>query len=383
MIYLNNAATSFPKPPGVIDAVKSYLSSVPYHSSRSGFSGGVDVVERCRGKLGQLFGIPGAGRVVFTSGGTESLNLAILGMGFSRDHVITTMIEHNSVLRPLKHLEREGRVELTIVGCDAAGNVLPADIEAAIRTNTRAIVVNHCSNVTGQILDVVEIGRIARRRRVVFIVDASQSAGVIPLDVDAASIDLLAFTGHKSLMALTGVGGLYIREGIQLQPLKYGGTGVRSDLLFQPEELPLYYEAGTQNLAGIVSLHAGLDFIAHVGLDCIHEKRVHIIQAITEKLSHFSPVVLYGQSPCNPEATILSFNIDGIPPEDVGYILENSFDIVCRTGLHCAPLIHQALGSSPGGSVRISPSYFTTELEVKKFIDAVRYLCTAVSPRKS
>ena len=270
MIYLNNAATSYPKPREVNAAISSYLNEMPFHASRVGFEmQQVNIVDSCRDKLATLFNVENPRQIVFTSGSTESLNLAILGLSFNECHVITTSIEHNSVLRPLKTLEREGVITLSIVACDEAGYVNPQKIAHAIQKNTKLIVVNHSSNVTGTVLDIKTISRIARSHGIVLLVDASQSAGCVPIDVQQWDIDMLAFTGHKSLYGIPGIGGLYIREGIVLNPLKVGGTGVRSDLLYQPEEMPLYYEAGTQNVPGIVSLDAGVAFILRTRIDRI------------------------------------------------------------------------------------------------------------------
>ena len=267
LLYLNNAATSYPKPKQVIEAVVCYLKSVPFHASRTGFEIQTeDVITSCRQKLCQLFNAPQPDRMIFTSGSTESLNLAIKGLELNGGHVITTTIEHNSVLRPLFKLEKEGKIRLTIVDCDARGHVDPQKINQAIHPNTKAVVINHSSNVTGTITDIQAISDIAHAHGAVILVDASQSAGCTPIDIKGWDIDLLAFTGHKSLFGLPGIGGLYIKENIKLRPLKVGGTGVRSDLTEQPPESPIYYEAGTLNLPGILALNQGVDFILNTGL---------------------------------------------------------------------------------------------------------------------
>ncbi|MCP4150736.1 MAG: aminotransferase class V-fold PLP-dependent enzyme [bacterium] len=377
---MNNAATSYPKPASVIKAVTAYLSRQPSHASRTGFkTGSDDIISACRNTLAAFFNIRDAKRLIFTSGSTEALNLAILGMArqYKGGHIVTTQREHNSVYRPLKRLERDGVIELTIVECDACGNVAPGQIRGALKTNTRAVVVNHCSNVTGLEVDLTGIAAVAHAAGALFIVDASQSAGAIHIDVAAAGIDMMAFTAHKSLYGINGTGGLYIAENCRPTPLKVGGTGVRSDLLTQPEEMPTYYEAGTQNLVGLAALKAGLDFIESTGLQTIRQKKESLTATIFQQLEEAPGLVFYGRANPTQPAPLASFNIKGMPPADVAYILENSFDISVRSGLHCAPLIHKALGSYPGGCVRVSPSYFSTQEEVDSFIAAVKQIATA------
>ncbi|MCP4219928.1 MAG: aminotransferase class V-fold PLP-dependent enzyme [bacterium] len=372
---MNNAATGFPKPHCVSKAVAEYLETPPSDFLRTGGTspnGSGDILTTCRRKLARLFNAPHFNRIVFTSGSTEALNLALLGMDFQNAHVVTTSIEHNSVYRPLKLLETQGRIQLSIVPCDAGGNVTATDIAEAVRDNTKAVVVNHCSNVCGSIPDLEAIGRIAKQCRAVFIVDASQSAGLLPIDVQAAKVDMLAFSGHKALHGMPGIGGLYIRESIEPNPLKVGGTGIKSDILYQPPEIPVYYEAGTHNMPGIVSLNAGLDFIQHTGFEAIRKKIVQLTASAVDAFRALPGITLYG----HPEnSSMLSFNIKDVAPGDVGYVLENSFEIIIRSGLHCAPLIHKAMGSFPDGSLRVSPSYFSTETEMECFVDAVKQIC--------
>jgi cysteine desulfurase family protein len=373
MIYLNNGATSYPKPQEIINSVVNYMNSLPLNPYRSGFNGKDDhVITSCRKKLCSLFNVKEPENIIFTSGGTESLNLAIMGLNLRNSHVITTVIEHNSVLRPLKHLEKEGFITLSPVNCNRDGSIDPSHIEKEIRENTRVIIVNHCSNVTGEILDLKSISEIAHKKDIIFIVDASQSAGHIPVDVTAWNIDILAFTGHKALYGLPGTGGLYIKNSIRLRPLKFGGTGIKSELLYQPEELPLYYESGTQNLPGIVSLNAGLDFIFKTGINEIKKKEEALMENLVSELEKIPQVIIYGNSNRINRGPILSFNIKNMEPEDTGYILEKSFGIIVRAGLHCAPLIHKALGSYPRGSIRVSPSYFTDFHDIDYFIHTIK-----------
>ncbi|HSV98989.1 MAG TPA: aminotransferase class V-fold PLP-dependent enzyme [Sedimentisphaerales bacterium] len=374
MIYLNNAATSFPKPPEVHRAVAECLHSEPFHADRVGFDRSAhNVIRGCRENLARLFQASDPDSIVLTSGATESLNLALFGSCL-RGHVVTTAIEHNSVLRPLRRLEKAGRIRKTVVSCDANGWVAPVDIAAAIRPDTCAIVVNHCSNVTGQAQDLAAIASVASERGAVLIVDASQSAGIVEIDLSDWRIDLLAFAGHKSLYGLPGVGGLYIREPLSLEPLKVGGTGVRSDLADQPREMPMYYEAGTPNTPGIAALDAGVRFVLDHGVGEIRRQVRRLVGRLAAELATIPEVRLYAPDAARDSACMLSFNIEGLDPEEAGYLLDQSFGMAIRSGLHCAPLIHRPLGSAPGGSIRVSPSYFTTDREIDQFLDAVKAL---------
>ena len=371
MVYFNNAASSFPKPQQVIDAVNTFNNNPPIHAARVGFEREPeDVIYNCRANLAKLFNVEDPERIVFTSGSTEALNLAIFGLELKDAHVITTAIEHNSVIRPLKHLERDGTIELTFVDCDETSYVSPEAIANAFRPNTKAVVINHSSNVTGATLDLQAITKLAHDKGAVIIVDASQSAGNIPIDITGWDIDLLAFTGHKSLFGMQGIGGLYIKPGIDLKPLKVGGTGVKSEVLFQPEGMPLYYEAGTQNMPGIVSLNAGVEFILEKGLDHIHETKAAMVKRMINMLKDNPFIKIYTVGDHNSYANFC-FNIEGMVPEEVGYALDSCYDIIVRTGLHCAPLLLKPVGVYPWGTVRASPSYFSTITEIDSFIYAI------------
>ncbi len=378
MIYLNNAATSYPKPPEVIEAVNSCLASIPFHSSRTGFEiQSEDLVYSCRERLASLFNIQDPNNIIFTSGSTESINMALYGLNLEGCHVVTTAMEHNSVLRPLKTMEKEKKITLSIAPCDKNGYVKPDTIAGEIRRNTKVIIVNHCSNVTGEILDLNAISQIAHARDIVFIVDASQSAGSVPVDIVESGADIAAFTGHKSLYGIPGIGALYIKEDLNLKPLKVGGTGVRSDLLLQPEVRPIYYEAGTQNLPGIASLDAGVRFILKTGIEKIRERKSLLIEKIISEFEKNNNIIIYGRKDTDNRAAILCFNIRGMSPDDIGYVLENSFGIIIRSGLHCAPLIHKALGSYPEGSIRVSPSFFTPTEDIESLVNAVKEISKA------
>lgn len=372
MIYLNNAATTFPKPQIVVDEVSKAISSPPFHSSRTGIeSDSEDLFYQTREKIAKLIGAKDPNRIAFSSGSTESLNLAIKGLNLRGGHVVSTAIEHNSVIRPLKTMELDGEIELDFVPCDSKSYVEPDAIRNAMKDSTKAVVVNHCSNVTGAILDIEEIAKIAHERGCPIIVDASQSAGALPIDVAAWDIDLLAFTGHKSLYGLPGIGGLYVKEGVDLKALKVGGTGVKSEVLVQPPEIPMYFEAGTPNLPGVVSLNAGIGWINEIGFDVIKARKQKHVKRMIAELKDVPEITLRMHDEKSGFSNFC-FTVDGMVPEEVGYALESSFDIVVRTGLHCAPLLLEHIGVHPWGTVRASPSYFTTDEEVGIFIEAMK-----------
>lgn len=366
---MNNAATGWPKPESVVLAVNEYLSVPPVEEGRGSF---VDtlyagVVDECRGRLARFFGASDQSRIVFTSGGTHSLNLAIRGLSLGGSHIVTTMTEHNSVIRPLKRLERDTGARVTFVKCDADGAVDPEEIIRAVRPDTKLIAVNHCTNVTGTVQDIAAVGKAARERGIPFLVDASQSAGHIPIDVGAMHIDLLAFTGHKGLRGIPGTGGLYIREGVPLDPLMTGGTGVKSEDLYQPEAMPLYYESGTPNIPGIAALNEGVRTLEGGAMESDESRAAELMERLMAGLSGVTGIRLIG----NNSPAILSFTLEGKDPEEIGYLLANMYGIAARTGLHCAPMIHRALGTYPHGTVRVSLSKWNTEAEVDTLMEAV------------
>lgn len=374
MIYFNNTATSYPKPKEVTEAVIAYMSSIPVHSARTGLEMEADDYEySCRMNLAKILNVSNPLNIVFTSGSTEALNLAIKGLDLRGAHVVSTRIEHNSVIRPLKTLERNGIIELDFVPCDKYAYVKPEDIEKAIKKNTKLVVVNHCSNVTGTVLDLKSIAEIAHSHGCRLLVDASQSAGMVPIDISGWDIDFLAFTGHKSLFGLPGTGGLYMKNELELEPLKTGGTGVKSEVLYQPKEMTMYYEAGTPNCPGIVSLNAGTKFILDTGIEKIHEHKSRLVKKIIAELENEPEITIYND-PEHSSYSNFCFNIAKMAPEEVNYAFESIYDIHVRSGLHCAPLLLEALGVHPWGTVRASPSYFSTEEDADAFIDAVRQI---------
>ncbi|MCL0102407.1 aminotransferase class V-fold PLP-dependent enzyme [Dehalococcoidia bacterium] len=384
MIYLDNAATSWPKPEVVYQAMNNFMHQVGASPGRSGHRLSIEagrVVYETRESLARLFNIDDPLRIIFTSNATEALNVAINGVLRPGDHAITSSMEHNSVMRPLRALQERG-VELTVVSCSKEGFLDPGGIEKAIKPNTRLIVLNHASNVVGTLLPVSEVGAIARRHGVLFCIDAAQSAGAYPLDVSFMKVDLLAFTGHKSLYGPQGTGGLYIRQGVEdvVEPLMRGGTGSRSDSEHQPDFLPDKYESGTPNTVGLAGLGAGVQFVLSQGVDALREKEEKVMYLLIEGLGAIPGVTLYGSGDAREQVAVLSFNIAGIASSEVAMRLEEEYDILCRPGLQCAPIAHKTLGTFPGGTVRVSPGYFTTEDEVDIVLRAV---CNIASMGKS
>jgi cysteine desulfurase family protein len=366
MIYFDNAATSWPKPPGVAAAMVDQLENAGGNPGRAGHRlslAAARVVADARDAVAQLFNAADPSRIVFTHNATHALNVALHGLLRSGDHVVTTSVEHNSVMRPLRHVERSG-VELTVVGCRRDGSIDVKAVAGAIRSNTRLLVATHASNVTGTLLPVGELASVARSRGVLSLVDASQTAGAIPVDVAAMDVDLLAFTGHKALLGPTGTGGLYIRDGIELKPLLRGGTGSESAHELQPLFLPDAHESGTVNVTGLAGLNASVRFLLDIGIDAI---RAHEQKLVTRFLSaaHGVPGLrIHGPLDPRLKCGTVSFTLNGSTASEAALLLDESFDIMARAGLHCAPAAHRTLGTFPTGTVRFSFSWFNTEGEV-------------------
>jgi cysteine desulfurase family protein len=374
-VYLNNAATSWPKPDCVYEAVERFLRHYAasqgrgvYRKSREATT----IIENCRQAVARLFKIRDPSRVIFTKNCSEALNLAIKGYLRVGDHVITSSMEHNSVWRPLKTLEKRGIISLTEVRCNLRGEISLDDVRKAIRPETRLLVFTHASNVTGTIFPLAELAEIAHSHNALLLVDAAQSAGVVPIDVESLGIDLLACSGHKGLLGPQGTGILYIAPGIDLEPLIEGGTGSNSLFPFQPEVLPDRFETGTPNGPGLAGLGAAVEFVLKIGVEAIRKKEVQLTAFLLDHLSKIPGVIIYG--PCNPEAqvAVISFNIQDVNPEEVGTVLDEVYEIMVRTGLHCAPRAHQTIGTLDRGTVRVSPGYFNTEEDLQYFLDAVR-----------
>ena len=375
MIYLDNAATTLQKPQAVYDAVYDAMKTLG--NSGRGFSGAAlgasRMIYEARQTLCDFFGGSDPSRLVFTSNATEALNMAIQGMFLPGDHVITTQLEHNSVLRPLYEMEEKG-VELTIVKADAQGRFSLENMEAAIRPETKAIICTHGSNVTGNLVDIAAIGELTQKHGILFVVDASQTAGVFPIDVQAMHIDILCFTGHKSLLGPQGTGGLYVRTGLQLRPLKSGGSGVQTYSKRHPQQMPTALEAGTLNGHGIAGLDAALDYLMRTGIDAIREKEQNLMWQFYEGIREIPGVKIYGDFSQKNRCPIVSFNIGDYDSSEVSDELFEGWEISTRPGGHCAPLMHEALGTVEQGAVRFSFSHYNTEEEVEAAIEAVREL---------
>ena len=375
MIYLDNAATTMRKPQEVIDAITAAMCSMGNagRGVNEASLGAARTVYDTREKLAGFFGAEDARQIVFTMNSTESLNIVIKGLLNPGDHVITTQLEHNSVLRPLYEMEEKG-VELTIVKADAQGRFSLENMEAAIRPETKAIICTHGSNVTGNLVDIAAIGELTQKHGILFVVDASQTAGVFPIDVQAMHIDILCFTGHKSLLGPQGTGGLYVRTGLQLRPLKSGGSGVQTYSKRHPQQMPTALEAGTLNGHGIAGLDAALDYLMRTGIDIIREKEQKLMWQFYEGIREIPGVKIYGDFLQKNRCPIVSFNIGDYDSSEVSDELFEGWEISTRPGGHCAPLMHEALGTVEQGAVRFSFSHYNTEEEVEAAIEAVREL---------
>ena len=379
-IYFDNAATSYSKPESVYETVHQFMKEIGASSGRGAYRKALQadrIIYETRQKLASLFGIKDASRIVFTANATASLNLALKGFLKPNSHVITTSMEHNALWRPLKRLERERGIEITPVQCASDGTLNPpfvprGDLADVIKPNTKLIAVLHASNVVGTIMPIKEIGEVAKEKRIPLLVDAAQTAGVYPIDVEELGIDMLAFTGHKGLLGPQGTGGLYIREGIELEPLKEGGTGGESILETQPSNLPDRYEAGTLNAPGLAGLGAGVSFILSEGVDKIRAKEIALTKRLIDKLSEIPEVEIYGPKDAEKQVGVVSMNVADYAPEEIGYVLDEVYGIMVRTGLHCAPCAHRTIGTIERGTLRISLGYFNTEEEIDYITESLK-----------
>jgi cysteine desulfurase / selenocysteine lyase len=379
LIYLDNAATSFPKPEAVIQAMTAFMREVGGNPGRSGHRLSIEagrVVFEAREKIAALFGISDSSRVIFGQNATEGINLGLKGVLRRGDHVITSSMEHNSVMRPLRALEREG-IELTVAPCSREGFLDPAEIQKAIRKNSRMVVLNHGSNVVGTLLPLEPVGEICHNHGILFMVDAAQTAGAIPIDLEKEKIDLLAFTGHKALFGPQGTGGLVIGQRVEeksIQPLKRGGTGSRSEFEEQPDFLPDLCESGTPNTVGLAGLRAGLDFILGVGIEKIRNHERKLTSRLIQGLLEISGAIVYGSGDAERQCATVSFNLANWAPSDLAFHLDEEFGILTRVGLHCAPSAHRTIGTFPDGTVRVSMSYLSTEEDIEQTLQAIKTL---------
>jgi cysteine desulfurase/selenocysteine lyase len=378
MIYLDNAATTFPKPRETVQYLTDFVTTTGGNPGRSGHKASVDaarIIFETREKLTQLINGSDSKDTIFTQNGTESLNLAILGLLKEKDHVVTTSLEHNSVMRPLSFLQRTRGVKVSVVECTESGFLDPAQIGQALLDDTKAVIVNHGSNVIGTVQPIAEIRQAIGST--LLIVDACQTIGSTAIDVRGTGIDILCFSCHKSLYGIQGLGALCIREGIELTPLKFGGTGSASEHTEQPDFLPDRYECGTPNTPGIASLAGGLAFIEKIGLEEIVLKKTSLKMMLLRGLSELDGVTVYGDPWQIDNLPVISLTMAGTTPSDIGYEL-NKRGIYVRVGLHCSPVAHRTIGTFPSGTVRIAPGYFTTEEDIHLLLQALKEIAATV-----
>lgn len=378
MIYFDNAATTLHKPQEVIDAVIKAMTSMG-NAGRGNTSASMEATHtifEARENIAKFFNIEDSSNIAFASNSTEALNTAIKGTLKSGDHVITTMLEHNSVLRPLYEMEKRG-VEISFIETDNLGNPLYADINKLIKSNTKAIICTHASNLTGNLVDIKFIGNLCKEKNLLFIVDASQTAGVFPIDVKKMNIDILCFTGHKSLLGPQGTGGIYVKDGIEIIPLKSGGTGILTYEKQQPSKMPTHLEAGTLNGHGIDGLNAGIEFINKTGIDIIRKKEEELMWRFYNGIKNLPNIKIYGDFNSNDRCPIVTINIGEFDSGDVAEELLAQ-GVSTRAGGHCAPLMHEALGTVNQGAVRFSFSYFNTFEEVDEVIEILKNIISSI-----
>jgi cysteine desulfurase family protein len=380
VIYLDNAATTYPKPPSVLEKMLSTYKQKGVSPGRGGYDMAVEADEMVSGvrrKLAGFFGAQDSNRVVFAANATDALNLVLQGCIEPGDHIVSTRLEHNSVLRPLHHMREQGLIEYDLVGFDEKGFVNPEKIAQTIRANTRAVVVCHASNVLGTVQPIEEIGRVCADRAVPLIVDVAQSAGVVPFNMTEWKVAAVAFTGHKCLMGPVGIGGLVLQPGLDVRTTRFGGTGVDSESLFHTQTFPYRLEAGTLNFLGIIGLSEGLDYVLSEGQDVIHSREMKLLRKLRDGLSKVDGIELYSADDLSGHIGVLTVNVRGTSSQDVGTILDADYGIAVRAGLQCAPLVHLDLGTHPHGSVRFSLGPFTSSGDIDAAIDAMTEIAGA------
>jgi cysteine desulfurase / selenocysteine lyase len=373
-MYLDNAATSFPKPRESIRAVRDFLTLMGGNPGRGGHIRSIEaarLIFEARERLTGFINGADSRRLIFTGNGTDSLNLAILGLFHRGDHVVTTSLEHNSVMRPLDFLTKSRKVEVTVIPCDQKGELDLDHLRRSLRKKTRAVIINHGSNVIGTIQDVAKIRSLIDDR--ILILDACQTVGNVPIDVRGLGIDIICFSCHKALFGTQGLGAIYIREGIDLTPLTFGGTGSRSEQTEQPEAWPDKFESGTPNTPGIAGLLGGLRFIERIGLANIARKKKRLAKSLIKGLEEIEGIVIYGGPHKDETLPVILFNMKGREPSEIGYEC-NRAGISVRVGLHCSPLAHKTVGTFPHGGVRVSPGYFTKQEELQKLSEVLNHL---------
>ena len=376
LIYLDNGATSFPKPEEVYTYMDYFYRNFGVNPGRSGYDLCVEageVIDNTRKMLTDFFNGKDPERLCFSYNSTDALNIIINGLLKEGDHAITTTIEHNSVIRPLYHLFKYNGVEVDYIPFDSKGFVDPADFPKKFKKNTKLVIVNHASNVIGTIQPIKEIGKYCKEKGIPFAIDASQSAGKIPIDIDDLNVDIIAFTGHKSLLGPTGIGGLYVREGIEIKHSRAGGTGVRSAVRTHLFEYPYRLEYGTINSVGVAGLYAGLKWIQKKGIESIHKHEMKLTQILRDGLKDVDRITLYCQDDLTDHISVFLFNVDGLEALNTATILDVDYSIASRTGLHCAPLVHEQLGTTKiHGGVRFGIGPFNTEENILTAVNAVK-----------
>ena len=381
IIYIDNAATVYPKPREVHDFMHEFYSTYGGSPGRTG-SGAAEridqIVSQTRKMLCELFGGNDPKRLTFCNNASDALNQIVQGMLSPGDHVITSRLEHNSVLRPLYHMERAGEIEVTYIPFDDGGFISPDDVKSAVRKNTKLVILNHASNVTGTVQPIGETGKICREAGVFFAVDTSQTAGIIKIDAREMNIDLIAFTGHKSLMGPVGIGGIYTGENVPIRATRFGGTGVFSELRTHPEEFPYRLECGTLNILGVAGLYAGQIWLNKQEISRIHAREMDLWDRLRRGLQAIGGVTVYCAERRENHTPVLSFNISGWEAAEAGAVLNADYGIICRTGFHCAPLVHEGLGTDKlYGAARFSLGPFNTEEHIDRAIAAVGEIAAA------
>ena len=382
-VYLDNAATSFPKPPGVAEAMVHFMNNIGANPGRGAYDAALEsgrILLEARQLLADLFGVDDSAQIIFTSNITASLNIALKGLLREGCHVITSSMEHNSVMRVLHALERTRKIEVSCVACSTAGVLDPQDIRRAIRSNTTAIVLTHASNVTGTIMPVAEVGRIAHEAGLFYVIDTAQTAGICPLDVKTMHADVLAFTGHKGLMGPQGTGGFYVRKEVVslMNSLFEGGTGSMSADEEQPDFLPDKYESGTPNTVGIAGLGAGLRFIRHQGLQSIKLWEDNLTKKLLDGLLSLDKLTVYGLQDYTKQTGTISIGFSEHDEAEISFLLAQKYGIMARTGLHCSPAAHKTIGTFPQGTLRFSIGYFNTEEEIEYTVESLAKVMHAI-----
>ena len=375
MIYLDNAATAFPKPSSVLSAMVDRYKEIGVSPGRGSYdlaAEAEDLVSDTRKRLAAFFDAPDPNRVVFTSNATDALNLAIQGMVKPGDHIVSTKLEHNSVLRPLYHLKQKGIIDYDLVPFGSDGFVDPGDIAKALKANTRLVVVSHASNVLGTIQPVEEIAKRCDEHGIPLVLDAAQSAGVIPVRMGAWGLAGIVFTGHKSMLGPTGIGGLVLSPDVEIEPIRFGGTGINSKSPIHTETFPHRLEAGTLNLMGIIGISESLSYLESVSIDEIHRKEMELLSRLRDGLSEVKAITLYAADDLSRHVGLLIVNVSGLHPDAVGAILDGDFDIAVRVGLHCAPHAHEGIGTYPQGAVRFSIGPFNTTDDIDAAVEAMK-----------